>query len=325
MKHLILITCILGWFASSAQDLPPEYFGHIRKADSLYEAKAYKSSAFMYNEAFKLLNGRALHDDRYNAACSWALAGYTDSAFKHLLVVVEKGGYSNYQHISTDSDLNSLHGDKRWTYVLQTVKNNKEKVDAKLNRPLVARLDSVYAEDQAYRVQLEEIEKKYGWNSKEVKAQWKIISQKDSINLIKIKAILDRYGWLGPEVVGSQGNTTLFLVIQHSDLATQDKYLPMMRQAVKDGKARASSLALLEDRVAIGKGKRQIYGSQIGSDQETQTYYVMALDDPDHVDERRREAGLGPLAEYVSHWKIKWDVEQYKKDLPAIEKKQKAR
>jgi hypothetical protein len=30
------------------------------------------------------------------------------------------------------------------------------------------------------------------------------------------------------------------------------------------------------------------------------------------------------LAEYVSYWQIKWDVEQYKKDLPTIEAKEKA-
>ena len=42
----------------------------------------------------------------------------------------------------------------------------------------------------------------------------------------------------------------------------------MMRKAVKEGLARATSLALLEDRVALGKGELQIYGSQIGTDQE---------------------------------------------------------
>jgi hypothetical protein len=35
--------------------------------------------------------------------------------------------------------------------------------------------------------------------------------------------------------------------------------------------------------------------------------------------------GLPPLAEYLDYWQIKWDVEQYKKDLPGIEAKEKAR
>jgi len=92
-----------------------------------------------------------------------------------------------------------------------------------------------------------------------------------------------------------------------------------MREAVKHGKAQASNLALLEDRVALGQGKKQIYGSQIGRDPETQLYYVSPLEDPDNVDKRREAVGLQPLAEYVSRWQIKWDVEQYKKDLPKLE------
>jgi len=98
---------------------------------------------------------------------------------------------------------------------------------------------------------------------------------------------LDERGWLGLKVIGNQGNSTLFLVIQHSDLETQLKYLPMMREAVKLGNTRASSLALLEDRVALRQGKRQIYGSQIGRDQETGEYYVSPLIEPEKVNERR--------------------------------------
>ena len=84
-----------------------------------------------------------------------------------------------------------------------------------------------------------------------MKAHWRLINEKDSINLIKIKKILDERGWLGADIIGGQGNSTLFLVIQHSDLETQLKYLPMMREAVKNGNANAISLAILEDRVAL--------------------------------------------------------------------------
>jgi hypothetical protein len=88
----------------------------------------------------------------------------------------------------------------------------------------------------------------------------------------------------------------------------------MMRDAVKKGNAQGGSLALLEDRVALRQGKKQIYGSQIGSS-EIQLYHVLPMEDPDNVDKRRAEVGLSPLADYVIHWQIKWDVEQYKKDL----------
>lgn len=324
MKKLTLLT-ILSLFVFNftfGQDRE-KYSELIKTAWSLYESKEYLKSGEKYSEAFVALGGKGMVNDRYNAACSWALANQPDSAFVQLFKIAEKGNYTNYGHITTDTDLNSLHSDERWSKVIEIVKANIEKAEANLDKPLVAILDTIYQEDQKYRQQIKGIEEKYGWESDEMKAHWEIINEKDSINLIKVKKILDERGWLGPKIIGNQGNSTLFLVIQHSDQETQEKYLPMMREAVSKGNARASSLALLEDRVALGKGEKQIYGSQIVRDQETGEYYVLPLIDPDNVDKRRAEVGLGLLQDYISNWGLTWDVEEYKKKLSEIEAKQK--
>lgn len=315
MKKIILFTglflyAVFAW----AQKPPAEYGMLIKKAFSLYEAKAYKNSAVTYSAAFKANGWKGLIEDRYNAACSWALAKEPDSAFYHLQKI--SAYYINYDHIREDKDLVSLHTDQRWIPLTESIEKNKEKLAANYNQPLVKRLDSIYKDDQGLRHQLDTVEKKYGANSPEMNALWKSMLEKDSLNLIKVKAILDQYGWLGSDVVSESGNSTLFLVIQHADLATQQKYLPMMRQAVKNGKARGASLALLEDRVALGEGRKQVYGSQISRDPKTSLYYLANLADPDHIDERRAAVGLGPLADYVSQWQIKWDLEAYKKANP---------
>ena len=324
MKHRILIvTLAISTTIVFGQTNTKSYFDLVKQADSLYNAGGFLNSANKYSDAFKANNWEGTSNDRYNAACSWALAAVPDSAFFQLDKIIVIMNYTDYGHIATDPDLNSLHTDKRWIPLLEIIKLNKEKAEVNLNKPLVATLDSIYFEDQNYRQQIDGIEKKYGWKSKEMQDQWKIINEKDSVNLIKIKSILDKYGWLGGDVIGKQGNSTLFLVIQHSDQKTQEKYLPMMREAVKNGKAKGNALALLEDRVALRQGKKQIYGSQIGRDPETQLYFVSPLEDPDNVDKRRAKVGLQPLADYVSHWQIKWDIEQYKKDLPKLEEKAK--
>lgn len=326
MKQLIIFLFLaISTTLIRGQNNYQEYDNFVKRADSLYRVKDYKNAAPTYSKAFKSIGWIGTQKDRYNAACSWALAGVADSAFFQLDRIAGKAKFMDYGHITTDQDLQSLHKDKRWKPLLEIIKQNKDKAEANLNKPLVAQLDSIFIEDQKYRKQIDTVEKKYGWESKEMKSLWKVIDEKDSINLIEIKNILDKYGWLGADVIGAQGNATLFLVIQHSDLATQEKYLPMMREAVKNGKAQGSSLALLEDRVALRQGKKQIYGSQIGRDAETQIYYVSPLEDPDNVDKRRAEVGLQPLSEYVNQWQIKWDIKQYKKDLPAIEAKEKAR
>lgn len=299
---------------------PPEYEIFINQADSLYNAKNYLAAAQTYSKAFQTFGWKGYTDHRYNAGCSWALANNADSAFFQLFRIAEKANYKEYRHITSDTDLTSLHGDSRWAKLIDLVKQNKEKAEANLDKPLAAQLDSILHDDQYYRQQIQEVEKKYGAKSKEMNDLWQTISTIDSINLVKVINILDTRGWLGPEVVGEDGSSALFLVIQHADIQTQEKYLPMMREAVKNGKARGSSLALLEDRVALRQGKKQIYGSQIGRDPETMIFYVSPMIDPDNVDQRRAEVGLQPLADYVRRWDIVWDVEQYKKDLPRLEK-----
>ena len=177
-------------------------------------------------------------------------------------------------------------------------------------------------DDLKYRIQVQELGEKYGLFSKEVDAVWLLMNKTDSINQVKVKTILDKYGWLGISKIGNQCSSTLYRVIQHSDLNTQEKYLPLIREAVKNKEAKPRDLATLEDRVALRQGKKQIYGTQIGQDKKSLKYYVSPLEDPDNVDKRRAQVELEPLSKdlesYFETWHLKWDVEQYKKDLPTI-------
>ncbi len=319
-RHILFL--FFGLFLSTAA------FGQtstdlLAKAYDQYRRGDYEDSAALYSRAFKANGGNATVIDRYYAACSWTLSGQPDSAFFNLNYMATLMNYTDDSRITSNTDLYSLRKDQRWEPLLAAIRQNREKAEARLNKPLMAQLESMLTEDQQYRMQTGDIEKKYGRNSPEMRAHGELIDQKDSINRIQVLAILDQYGWLGPDVVGEDGNSMLFLGIQHANLAVQEKYLPMMREAVKNGRAAGSQLALLEDRVALRQGKKQHYGSQIGRDESTGIFYVCPLEDPDNVDQRRAEVGLKPLADYVMRWDIKWDVEQYKKDLPWIEEKEK--
>lgn len=295
------------------------YVSLIIEADSLYKVKEYKSSVAKYKKAFEIEQKNP--GDLYNAGCSAALLNDEKLAFTWLDLAL-KNGWINVRHLQTDGDLTSLHDSEKWNDLVTAMQVEMDKIEANYNKPLQAELIAIYEDDQVIRRQFIAAQKEFGYQSKQVDSLGQIMMFKDSVNLIKVTTILDKYGWVGIDKVGGQGNQTLFLVVQHSDLATQQKYLPMMREAVKNNNARGSSLALLEDRVALGEGKRQIYGSQIGRDQENQVDYVLPLEDPDNVDKRRAEVGLGPLAEYVKNWDIVWDVEEYKKKLPELEAKE---
>ena len=112
---LVILIGIISSFTFAQQDMT-EYRLHIKKGDSLYNIKDYKNSAIEYQKAFDSNDGKGYADDRYNTACSFALAGNAEKAFYHLFYSAEhpKIKYSNYNHITTDPDLNSLHSDKQW-------------------------------------------------------------------------------------------------------------------------------------------------------------------------------------------------------------------
>lgn len=297
------------------------YKGFVTQAENFYKKEQYKESANRYEEAFKTLNGKAYSTDRYNAACSYALANDKKKSFYHLFYLAEnpKVRYRNLNHITTDTDLMTLHSSEEWNRLINIIEANKLEYEKDFDKDLVSKLDSIYDLDQGYRKQIGEIEKKYGRESMELKTHWKLINKTDSVNLIKIKTILDNRGWLSSNVIGNKGNNTLFLVIQHSDLETQVEYLPMMREAVKLGNANSSSLALLEDRVALRKGGKQIYGSQISRDVETGEYYVSPLIEPENINERRAAVGLGSIEDYIKHWNMTWDIEKHKNRIKKLE------
>ncbi len=150
-----------------------------------------------------------------------------------------------------------------------------------------------------------ELDQKYRNNS-----DWKMMHKQDSLNLIEVAKILDTKGWLGPEEVGKDGSSAIFLVIQHAELPTQDKYFPMMKEAVKVKKARPQDLALLEDRILMRHGKKQIYGSQITSGPDG-IMKVHPIEDAANVDKRRAEVGLPPMAKYLEVFEMKWDLEEH--------------
>lgn len=181
-------------------------------------------------------------------------------------------------------------------------------LDLKTKASLKSELDSIFTMDQKYRLMMDSVANRFGQESKQMKELWKITDEIDSKNLDRVTHILDKYGWLGPDEIGGKASSTLWVVVQHADQKTQEKYLPMMREAVSRGKARGSSLALLEDRVALRQGKKQIYGTQVGTDSETGNHYIMPIEDEPNVNKRRKAVELPPLEVYAKQWNIEYTL-----------------
>jgi len=289
-----------------------DYFFLIYTPDTLFKAKKYCEAAFAYSDVFGKFENKGSVEARYNAACSYAVCGIQDSAFSQLARLVGKGKYDKYHQLEREKKLHILHCDARWDTIINSAKRNAEYRPMKYPK-LKKELEKISRSDQDIRIRWQELVKKNGRDSEAVQAFRATMLKTDASNLARIKDIIATYGWLGVDQVGREANAAFFLVIQHADHATRNHFLPLMRSAVKAGKAFSFDLALLEDRILVDEGKDQLYGSQVGYDDTSGESCVFSIADADNVDVRRQQVGLGPISNYLRPWGIVWDPKNYKK------------
>lgn len=127
---------------------------------------------------------------------------------------------------------------------------------------------------------------------------------KDSVfttHTMRLKEILQEFGYPGYDLVGKEGAQHFWLMVQHADkdVEFQMNVLRQLKAEVDKNNADPSNFALLTDRVQVNTGKKQVYGTQVTYNQFGQAY-PKALADSSEVNKRRAEVGLGPIEEYLN-------------------------
>ncbi|HYC04469.1 MAG TPA: DUF6624 domain-containing protein [Azospirillaceae bacterium] len=125
----------------------------------------------------------------------------------------------------------------------------------------------------------------------------------DEVTTGLLKRIVALHGWPGGPGWSADTGDIAWLLAQHADhdRPFQREALGLLRTAVDEGRAKAKDYALLSDRVALGEGKPQRYGTQGGC--KDGTWRPAELEDPARVDEFRTGMGLVPLAEYADRFR----------------------
>jgi hypothetical protein len=121
----------------------------------------------------------------------------------------------------------------------------------------------------------------------------------DERNRTRLDEIVSQHGWPGAASVGTEAASAASLILQHADTPRQERYLPLVREAVKDGHADALSLAELEDEISVANTGSQLYGTEISFDLATKVAKLVPVIDPGALDARRAEIGLPPIDEYL--------------------------
>ena len=127
----------------------------------------------------------------------------------------------------------------------------------------------------------------------------------DWANKTRLTEIFDEHGWPGWTMVGKDGSTAAWAIVQHADLDLpfQERGLELLHAAVDAGDTSKGDLAYLTDRVLVAKGQPQVYGTQWSPNEEGEWFPRTPIADEANVEALRAEAGLGTLAEYMEELK----------------------
>jgi uncharacterized membrane protein YphA (DoxX/SURF4 family) len=200
-----------------------------------------------------------------------------------------------------------LHWNDAAKFVMKQVGPAKPKFDEALK----VQLDSIAELDQRYRkLMYLETEEERAAAAEEAGFEeddysmgrlWYRQEKIDSTNMEFIANILDIKGYPGESMVG-EANKTAWYVVQHNPDFIGE-YLPMIKEAAKNGELPFRLVAMMEDRFLMGQGKMQIYGTQGMSYDDERGDVIWPIEDPENVNQRREEAGFNST------------VEEYGKDL----------
>lgn len=236
----------------------------------------------------------------------------------------------------TTAAYGTTNAEKRATYELRT-----ENVAA--DTALVQGMDVVVLDSVLQRVHDDDQDVRRNFtvmlqsnNADSILAYQERMEETDSRCRAIVFPILDSVGI--PDGLTEKAREALFLVVQHSDVEHQRKYIDLFDAAAKKGLVARADVATMRDRILMHEGRPQIYGTQtftpnrtiiinsdggkrIADDGEDNggessasqpTAYLWPVGSADGLDARRAEVGLPPMDTYIEMFRqsgvtLVWD------------------
>lgn len=296
-----------GLLSQNFSSADPNYIKNVKLGGAALENMKYDSCITYYKSAF------AIKQTSFMSTMRAAACGFSAYDVNYLEQELEKAFEINWGGAKQVFDNNPEFKYLKGTVFEDMVLNEYEDaaIASGVDMELMEEFEKIRYEDQRYRREIRDLSQEFGNDAPQIDSLWTLQAEADSINTIRITEYIDVNGYPGKTKVGPGLASTAFLVIQHADLAIQEKYLPIITEAADEGELNWSSVALLIDRINMRNDKPQIYGSQVTSDPDTGESYFFEIAEPLKVDSVRATVGLGPISEYAKFFDFEWDVEKH--------------
>lgn len=234
----------------------------------------------------------------YLAARNLARSGESERAVELLTRALEEGMLLA-EPLAQDTAFRRLEGDVAFSRLLERAREREKGIDRALREELLELAEA----DQKHLTELTRVFRESGWDASGRDSLDVAIREKLAPIQARFREIVAEHGWPGRSLVGSEGAGATWLLAQHADTGYQRELLPLLEEAVAQGEASKSNWAFLLDRVRLRRGEPQLYGTQFRWSAEEGKWVLRPVEDPENLERRRAEVGLGPIEDYVKMMK----------------------
>lgn len=239
----------------------------------------------------------------YEISRNYALAYKEDSAFKYLKIYLK---YDTTIRFATDPNFFSIVDSPDWEIIVREQIslwniNNQNHPHKDSIEGYIYELLKLGLKDQMYYSHISTIEKKIGRYSPECILLWNIKEKQNIYNINRLDSLVKKYGFPSYSIHSGIATSSAFLVIQHSTTKIQKRYLPILKERANKGEFSWSDLSMLIDRINIGEGKPQVYGTQVKRD-EKGNFVLFETIDRENLNKRRSLIGLESIEDYLSRF-----------------------
>lgn len=121
----------------------------------------------------------------------------------------------------------------------------------------------------------------------------------DAASYVTMRELLETYDWIDIHRFGGAISSHAWILVQHADDHPDFQALALARMEpyLENNGVKKDDYAYLFDRVAVNHGRKQRYGTQPDWKCKNGKMQLKPLEDPENVDQRRAEMGLGTAAE----------------------------
>ncbi len=291
MKYYFAIVTVFLCFQLAAQEIPPKHpqidsFTYKKYVTLLKKSKKGLTDNYrpMESANFPMHHSNIIVSLYHLVASSDTLDKYVSIFFNKYPVKFCRYAFQRKYPLS--SIVKMPHG--YW----KKYKCKCDTVWSKLDSNLIALLYVMGDFDQKVRGKKENAPWKAGNEKK-----WEEQTAYDKYNEALLDMIFQRYGYPHYNLVGLVDNIdeVAFYVLQHSSLAFQEKYLPLIKKTCMERLLPMYFYAMLKDRILMFNHKPQIFGTQFVFDKKRDSLVLYKVADYSKLAKLRKMVNLAPI------------------------------